>query len=118
MSASSSLNAAAMAFAICSLAIVGAGRADAGPARVLQTSPSILDKVGLNPQPLPPKEGSSSFSGLDKVSLNPQPLPPKQGRSNFSGLDKVSLNPQPLPPNDGGSHSLNALRGIAVGGGQ
>lgn len=49
---------------------------------------SLLDKVALNPQPLPPKWLK------DAVALNPQPLPPKDP----SG--PVSLNPQPLPPKE------------------
>jgi hypothetical protein len=34
---------------------------------------SLLDKVALNPQPLPPKALGSLF---DAVAINPQPLPP------------------------------------------
>ena len=49
---------------------------------------SLLDKVALNPQPLPPK------SLKDAVALNPQPLPPNDP------LATVALNPQPLPPKE------------------
>jgi hypothetical protein len=45
-----------------------------------------LDRVALNPQPLPPK-------AFERVGLNPQPLPPRI-------VDRVGLNPQPLPPRD------------------
>lgn len=53
--------------------------------------PSPLDLVGLNPQPLPPRE-------FDQVMLNPQPLPPRQ--MMMSRMDRVALNPQPLPPKE------------------
>lgn len=49
---------------------------------------SLLDKVALNPQPLPRK------SLMDAVALNPQPLPPKDP------LAAIALNPQPLPPKE------------------
>lgn len=41
---------------------------------------SIGDEVKLNPQPLPPKEGTitDSVTNHDAVMLNPQPLPPKE----------------------------------------
>lgn len=45
-----------------------------------------LEKAGLNPQPLPPKEQGPSGE------LNPQPEPP--------GEAAAPLNPQPLPPFD------------------
>lgn len=42
-----------------------------------------LNRVALNPQPLPPGERFSAhslFKGpLDQVTLNPQPLPPREG---------------------------------------
>jgi hypothetical protein len=68
------------------------------------------EAVGLNPQPLPPKDMDSKVQ-LKKnigeaVGLNPQPLPPK----DLSGKvrlkqdlgEAVGLNPQPLPPKDMG----------------
>lgn len=45
-----------------------------------------LERAGLNPQPLPPKEETPSSE------LNPQPEPP--------GEAAAPLNPQPLPPFD------------------
>lgn len=45
-----------------------------------------LERAGLNPQPLPPKEQTPS------VELNPQPEPPTEAAA--------PLNPQPLPPFD------------------
>ena len=64
-----------------------------------------LDRVALNPQPLPPK-------ALDRVGLNPQPLPPRDFRAigDVAGFDPqpdppggfgaaaVGFNPQPEPP--------------------
>ncbi len=77
----------------------------------LSSYSSALDKVALNPQPLPPREeiaaSLSSVSGLlshssrfDAVAINPQPLPPRELSSYSSALDRVALNPQPLPPRE------------------
>jgi len=87
-----------------------------------QTNPG--EAVGLNPQPLPPKDMGSKVR-LKKnlgeaVGLNPQPLPPK----DMSGKvpvkknlgEAVGLNPQPLPPKDMGSKvQLKRNLGEAVG---
>lgn len=54
--------------------------------RVARSGASLLDRVSLNPQPLPPRSASSL---LDRVSLNPQPLPPRSA---------IALSLQPLPP--------------------
>jgi hypothetical protein len=61
-----------------------------------------LNRVAINPQPLPPGGDPYSAASLfDKVALNPQPLPPgPDPYSPASQLDKVALNPQPLPPGD------------------
>ena len=72
---------------------------------------SIGDEVKLNPQPLPPKEGTitDSVTNHDAVMLNPQPLPPKEGAisDSVTNHDAVMLNPQPLPPKEvPGSHVL------------
>src|SRR5262245_43026067 len=62
-------------------------------------SGSLLDRIALNPQPLPPKSAVEQLvsslppSLLDTVALNPQPLPPK-------AFDAVALNPQPLQPRE------------------
>ncbi|MBK8230048.1 MAG: hypothetical protein IPK72_05575 [Candidatus Eisenbacteria bacterium] len=53
-----------------------------GPVAVAARISNPLEERGLNPQPLPPKEGSRRgsrlASRLDSVALNPQPLPPRQ----------------------------------------
>ena len=63
-----------------------------------------LERSGLNPQPLPPKEGA-----VDE--LNPQPEPP--------GVSP--LNPQPLPPFDitvglifSAGEGISVLRGSKI----
>jgi hypothetical protein len=51
------------------------------------TLAGVLNRVALNPQPLPPKPGPDPgpydknvlASVLNRVALNPQPLPPKSG---------------------------------------
>src|SRR5262249_17218251 len=69
-------------------------------------SGSLLDRIALNPQPLPPKSAVEQLvsslppSLLDTVALNPQPLPPK-------AFDAVALNPQPLPPKHFDTVALN-----------
>lgn len=46
---------------------------------------SLLEQVSLNPQPLPPRSASGSFSSLTtSVELNPQPEPP-----SFVGLQSA-----------------------------
>jgi hypothetical protein len=37
----------------------------------------------------------SPWAGLERVGLNPQPLPPRTAQTR---LERVGLNPQPLPP--------------------
>ena len=68
-----------------------------------------LERQGLNPQPLPPKESTTAAtSKLDQQSLNPQPLPPKESKGNAYGrqgtkgneAERQGLNPQPLPPKE------------------
>ena len=59
---------------------------------------SLLDRVAINPQPLPPGGGEKlsniASSAFDKVALNPQPLPPKSlwsAQSPFqSGLSRLA----------------------------
>lgn len=46
-----------------------------------------LERRGLNPQPLPPREGQPS-SELSKRGLNPQPLPPKESTAPRSAFDR------------------------------
>jgi hypothetical protein len=81
-----------------------------------------LDQVGLNPQPLPPKElfGGSLLGRLDQVGLNPQPLPPKElfGGSlvsqlldDFCGTVPKRLPPPP-PPLGGGLFDTGNLNGM------
>jgi len=69
----------------------------------LRSYSSPLDKIALNPQPLPPKEGLVAASTRwDAVAINPQPLPPKESLVGASHpWDAVALNPQPLPPKEG-----------------
>ena len=66
---------------------------------------SVIDRVALNPQPLPPKLlGLNQFVNPGvAAAINPQPLPPRNfGQSQFvSPGAAVSLNPQPLPPGGG-----------------
>jgi len=61
---------------------------------MLVTTPSIQDKVTLNPQPLPPRVANpaASFSSYF-AALQKQLLPQSLG-------DRASINPQPLPPKD------------------
>lgn len=61
--------------------------------RTTQRVTSLLDRVSLNPQPLPPRPA---------VALNPQPLPP--------GAD-VGFDPQPDPP---GSLNIRDMVGPTV----
>ena len=67
---------------------------------------SILDKVALNPQPLPPKSFSDRlglapiFHRFDAVALNPQPLPPRSATLVGSRLlddDWCGTVPKRLP---------------------
>ena len=37
----------------------------------------------------------SPWAGLERVALNPQPLPPRTAQTR---TERVGLNPQPLPP--------------------
>lgn len=58
-----------------------------GPARNFAAVRNF-EAVALNPQPLPPKEASSSaVRDFDSVALNPQPLPPK--KVSGSAIDKA-----------------------------
>jgi hypothetical protein len=59
-----------------------------------------------------PEATSQTVGSLDKVALNPQPLPPKNGPDI---LTNTEINPQPLPPKDGPDMVTNA--GIIVVGG-
>ena len=82
---------------------------------------SSLDRVALNPQPLPPKALAMPTTGLTKPAVG-------QDRSIIIVGGKptgaaVSLNPQPLPPKamprsrfDGRSDA--AQRGIIIVGGK
>ena len=86
---------------------------------VLDVRQSTLDRVALNPQPLPPKEHPLLNSALAKAldlgafkppHPDPGPLAAHPARldtlishafdasSLRSRLDAVLLNPQPLPP--------------------
>jgi hypothetical protein len=59
----------------------------------------------------------ASLASLNRVAINPQPLPP--GGDPYSAaslLDKVALNPQPLPPGDPGMVTKAGI--IIVGGKQ
>ncbi len=61
------------------------------------------EAVSLNPQPLPPREGTQDLlarrhSPGETVGFDPQPDPPGFGRVNPG--DAVSFNPQPDPPGD------------------
>ena len=53
------------------------------------------------PEPDPPFFGRASLltSALDRIALNPQPLPPRTDPTDL----RVALNPQPLPPIGPGS---------------
>jgi hypothetical protein len=55
---------------------------------------SRLDRVALNPQPLPPK----AFDRVDRVALNPQPLPPKALARPLLPGAIAGFDPQPDPP--------------------
>lgn len=62
-----------------------------------------LDRVALNPQPLPPREALQFGANLDRVALNPQPLPPREltaasMQSRLGGASAVAFDPQPDPP--------------------
>ncbi|MEX2212889.1 MAG: hypothetical protein WD768_02095 [Phycisphaeraceae bacterium] len=65
---------------------------------VSEVASQKLDKVALNPQPLPPKvahgyaDGAVVAASADKVSLNPQPLPPKENPTvEFDAIAQTSL---------------------------
>jgi hypothetical protein len=83
------------------------------------TVADALNRVALNPQPLPPRFYadpppylknilSRAAAGFERVALNPQPLPPgpdpgpdrlKNILSRIAGVfDRVAFNPQPEPP--------------------
>ena len=70
-----------------------------------------LDRQGLNPQPLPPKEAAAA-SQLEQQGLNPQPLPPKEAARASTQIDQRALNPQPLPPKDPAAASELEQRGL------
>jgi hypothetical protein len=75
---------------------------------------SAIDKVALNPQPLPPGSAGAVnkwASPFDKVSLNPQPLPPKYASliDDFCGR-KPKPGPGPWPYTDLGSFIRNTAR--------
>ena len=46
-----------------------------------------LERQGLNPQPLPPKEAKKYNPG-ERQALNPQPLPPKDGATPASAFQR------------------------------
>ena len=87
------------------------------------------DEVGLNPQPLPPKNMGSEMQLRRNVGVaedlkpgfKPQPLPPKGMSVEMQLLledpgKAVGLNQQPLPPKDMGSKvQLRKNMGEAVG---
>jgi hypothetical protein len=83
------------------LGLAMAAPAEAGPLTKIGGTKSLngssifsnMNRVFLNPQPLPPRWSASSF--FSTKALNPQPLPP---RWLFNGLNTKLLNPQPLPP--------------------
>jgi|1186.fasta_scaffold84248_1 hypothetical protein len=117
---------------VASFGMAQAGSAHAADAPMIRINPSALvalqsqmpikqfsgiskilrlnrgDLVGLNPQPLPPREITlgqfskiADFNPAVAVSLNPQPLPPGPPEASADAAklgDEVSLNPQPLPP--------------------
>lgn len=91
---------------------------------------SKLDRVALNPQPLPPDPPPQMLDRMlqkskqemmkraapelvrqlfDYAALNPQPLPPRaqSGNGLFDRVNKGALNPQPLPPRSGLSTPFN-----------
>jgi hypothetical protein len=78
-----------------------------------------LERAGLNPQPLPPRE---RFRGRrrrfgEEVGLNPQPLPPREVieiARRFA--EEVQLNPQPIPPGRGTLEVEGAGRFRGIGG--
>jgi hypothetical protein len=57
-----------------------ASKISLGDVPKLEKTPTLLEKVTLNPQPLPPKTANPAVSGFSAYwgALNPQPLPPKQ----------------------------------------
>ena len=74
----------ALLFAIaCASLTMLDNSAEAATPRFLSSAPVGLSnpvtKIGLNPQPLPPRylTFSKRFNPGGKVSLNPQPLPPR-----------------------------------------
>ncbi len=68
-----------------------------------------LERQGLNPQPLPPKEAAQASTQIDQRALNPQPLPPKEAKK-ANPFERQGLNPQPLPPKEATTASTPAQR--------
>ena len=58
-----------------------------------------LDRVALNPQPLPPRAAS-----FDAVALNPQPLPPAA---------RAAFDPQPDPPFSAAAFRVGELKTVS-----
>ena len=82
-----------------------------GTSAVKAQSPfSKINRVALNPQPLPPRPGDpvKRFLPGSRVMLNPQPLPPRIARV-LPG-SQLMLNPQPLPPRITGTISRFNMR--------
>ena len=81
---------------------LSASRLALGAPALENASVSSLDKVAINPQPLPPKNAAVANAGFpaDWATLNPQPLPPKNASTANATFPSgwVTLNPQPLPP--------------------
>jgi hypothetical protein len=90
---------------------------DPGPLRDIAVLPEALsrqvigngvERVALNPQPLPPGPPENL------AALNPQPLPPRERAASSRALlrpgDAVAFNPQPDPPRDPFLHLPQTLQ--------
>jgi hypothetical protein len=87
------------------------GQAGRTPTASLTRDSTVLERQGLNPQPLPPKERAATVrNDLERRGLNPQPLPPKERAATVrNDLERRGLNPQPLPPKERAAAVRNDL---------
>lgn len=73
---------------------------------------SALDRAGLNPQPLPPKDLVAFSTPGEEVGLNPQPLPPAAMLTVLKDFDTVASDPNQSPPPMDAASFVDAIAGV------
>jgi len=93
---------------------------------LLVKTPSLEEKVTLNPQPLPSGSPEGFKANWEALKTQPLVLNNANGNVKSAGLpaDWITLNPQPLPPRVATGQSFNSIptsemnKGIIIIGGR